>query len=61
MAGRFYQCAPAVENFERCVVVVPNTAVQNGPASAYVFVVQDDNTVKMQNIKIAVWLPMKIR
>jgi len=33
-------------------VVVPNTAVQNGPASAYVFLLQADKTVKIHNVKI---------
>jgi len=34
-------------------VVVPSTAIQNGPNGQYVFVVKADNTVEMRDIKVS--------
>ena len=34
-------------------IVVPNTAVQNGPSGQYVFLVKPDMTVEVRNIKVA--------
>ncbi len=34
-------------------IVVPNTAVQNGPTGQYVFLVKPDMTVEVRNIKVA--------
>src|SRR5487761_2026185 len=38
---------------QKDAVVMPATAVQNGPNGQYVFVVKSDNSVELRNVKIA--------
>ncbi len=38
---------------QKDAVVMPATAVQNGPNGQYVFVVKPDNSVELRNVKIA--------
>jgi multidrug efflux system membrane fusion protein len=34
-------------------IVVPATAIQNGPNGQYVFIVKDDHTVDLRDVKVA--------
>jgi len=38
---------------KRNLVIVPTAAIQRGPQGTYVYVVQSDNTVKIQNVTLA--------
>lgn len=51
--GQFVNVRIQVETL-RNVVIVPTAAVQQGPSGPFVYVVSDESTVRMRNIRIAV-------